>query len=489
MPEPVPARILVVDDERSIRWVLGEALRAEGHEVVEATGGEEALTALAGGDIDIAFVDIRMPEPSGLEVVTRARADGCRTTIVIMTAQATMSNAVEAMKRGAYDYLTKPFDLEVVRLLVERAIETRRLNSNVDHLTRELRRRTEGGIDLIGQSPAMQSIYKLVGRVAKNDATVLVQGESGTGKELIAKAVHFHSPRWQGPFVAINCSAIPRDLLESELFGYERGAFTGAVERRLGKFEQAAGGTLFLDEIGDMPLELQAKLLRVLQEREYNRVGGRETLRTDVRVIAATNQDLARASRSGRFREDLYFRLNVVPIQLPPLRERPADIPELVQHFIAKIHREFGTEVVGVSPEAEQILARHSWPGHVRELENTLVRAAVVAPGRTLMAGDLALSPSTSLPPSGGRSLPEAVRARAREVFSSLGSIDPVDLHANLLSEFERPLLEVTLEKTGGNQLRAAQILGINRNTLRKKLLDLGLAARRGGPGTGGTGD
>jgi len=483
MAETPAARILVADDERSIRWVLGEALRADGHEVLEATGGEEALAVLGRGDVDLAFLDIRMPEPTGLEVVTRAKADGCRTTIVVMTAQATMSNAVEAMKRGAYDYLTKPFDLEVVRMLVGRALETRRLNSDVDHLTRELRRRSEGDIDLVGQSPAMQSIYKLVGRVAKSDATVLVTGESGTGKELIARAVHFHSPRWQGPFVAINCSAIPRELLESELFGYERGAFTGASERRAGRFEQAAGGTLFLDEIGDMPVELQAKLLRVLQEREFTRVGGRETLRTDVRIVAATNQDLARASRAGKFREDLYFRLNVVPIHLPPLRERASDIPELIRHFIAKIHRDLGTDVVGVSPEAEKILVRHPWPGNVRELENTLVRAAVVAPGKTLVPDDLAMTSSSSVPPPVARSLPDAVRARAREVFASLGQVDPVDLHATLLAEFERPLLEVTLEKTGGNQLRAAQILGINRNTLRKKLLDLGLAARRTVPG------
>src|SRR5581483_3895662 len=287
MSDKPGARILVADDERSIRWVIGEALRAEGHDVVEASSGTEAMAALERGDVDIAFLDIRMPEPSGLEVVSKAREMGSRTTLVVMTAQATMANAVEAMKRGAYDYLTKPFDLDVVRLLVERALDSRRLSSDVDSLKRELRKRYEAGVDLIGRSPAMQAIYKLVGRVAKNEATVLIQGESGTGKELIAKAIHYHSPRWQGPFVALNCSAIPRELLESELFGYERGAFTGALERRAGKFEQAGSGTLFLDEVGDMPLELQAKLLRVLQEREFTRVGGRESLRTDVRIVAA----------------------------------------------------------------------------------------------------------------------------------------------------------------------------------------------------------
>jgi two-component system, NtrC family, nitrogen regulation response regulator GlnG len=478
MGENGVARILIADDERSIRWVLAEALGAEGHEVVEASSGAEALSALQQGNVDLAFLDIRMPAPTGLEVVTQAKESGCPTTLVVMTAQATMANAVEAMKRGAYDYVTKPFDLDVVRLLVQRALESRRLSADVDSLKVELRKRYEAGVDLIGRSEAMQSIYKIVGRVAKNDATVLVQGESGTGKELIARAIHFHSPRWQGPFVALNCSAIPRELLESELFGFERGAFTGALDRRIGKFEQAAAGTLFLDEVGDMPLELQAKLLRVIQEREFTRVGGREILRTDVRIVAATNQDLARAAKSGNFREDLFFRLNVVPIHLPPLRERASDIPELIRHFIAKINRELNTEVTGLALSAEQMLVQHSWPGNVRELENTLVRAAVMAPGRTLMSSDFALS-SPGPTPVAGHSLGQVVQARVREVFVALGDRDPVDLYANLLAEFERPLLDVTLERTGGNQLRAAQILGINRNTLRKKLSTLGLMVKR----------
>jgi two-component system nitrogen regulation response regulator GlnG len=324
----------------------------------------------------------------------------------------------------------------------------------------------------------MQNIYKLLGRVAKNDATVLIEGESGTGKELIAKAIHYHSPRWQGPFVALNCSAIPRELLESELFGFERGAFTGAIERRTGKFEQAAGGTLFLDEVADMPLELQAKLLRVLQEREFTRVGGRESQRTDVRIVAATNQELARAVRAGRFREDLYFRLNVVPIHLPPLRERKSDIPELIRFFIAKINRDLGTEMTGIAPAAEAMLLQYSWPGNVRELENSLVRASVLAPGRTLMPTDFALAEATP-PQTNGDSLAEVVRRRTRNQFEAHGERDPVDVYATLLMEFERPLLEATLERTNGNQVRAAQILGINRNTLRKKLTQLGLTPRR----------
>jgi two-component system nitrogen regulation response regulator GlnG len=480
MSEQRSARILVADDERSIRWVMAEALGADGHQVTEAGSGSDALAALTRGGYDLAFLDIRMPDLNGLDVVTMARDASVDTTLVVMTAQTTMSNAVEAMKRGAYDYLTKPFDLDVVRLLVKRALEARQLSTDVHVLRGELRKRYESGVDIVGQSPAMQAIYKLLGRVAKNDATVLIEGESGTGKELIAKAVHYHSPRWQGPFIALNCSAIPRELLESELFGYERGAFTGAVERRAGKFEQAAGGTLFLDEVGDMPLELQAKLLRVLQEREFSRVGGREILRADVRIVAATNQELSRVVRAGNFREDLYFRLNVVPIQVPPLRERAGDIPELIQYFLQKINRELGTEVQGISQAAEATLVAHAWPGNVRELENTLVRAAVMAPGRMLMPSDFTLAEAPP-PPATSASLSDVVRRRARGQFEALGERDPVDLYSAMLAEFERPLLEVTLERTGGNQVRAAQILGINRNTLRKKLVQLGLATRRSG--------
>jgi len=478
MSENGTARILVADDERSIRWVLSEALTADGHQVSEAATGSDALAILTRGATDVAFLDIRMPDINGLDVVSKAREAGCQATLVVMTAQTTMANAVEAMKRGAYDYLTKPFDLDVVRMLVQRVLETRQLSSEVSVLKGELRKRYEVGVDIIGRSSAMQNIYKLLGRVAKNDATVLIEGESGTGKELIAKAIHYHSPRWQGPFVALNCSAIPRELLESELFGFERGAFTGAVERRAGKFEQAAGGSLFLDEVADMPLELQAKLLRVLQEREFSRVGGRESLRTDVRIVAATNQELARAVRAGRFREDLYFRLNVVPIHVPPLRERKSDIPELIRFFIAKINRDLGTEMTGIAPAAEAMLMQYSWPGNVRELENSLVRAAVLAPGRTLMPADFALAETTA-PQTNGDSLAEVVRRRTRNQFEAHGERDPVDVYATLLMEFERPLLEATLERTNGNQVRAAQILGINRNTLRKKLTQLGLAPRR----------
>src|SRR5438093_740803 len=315
--------------------------------------------------------------------------------------------------------------------------------------------------------------------VAPTDATVLIQGETGTGKELIAKTIHYHSER-HGPFVALNCSAIPNELLESELFGYERGAFTGAVERRIGKFESAAGGTLFLDEIADMPLGLQAKLLRVLQEREFTRVGGRDALRADVRIIAASNQDLDAAVRAGRFREDLFFRLNVVRITVPPLRDRRADIPELIEFFLDKVNRELGTALVGVSAEARDLLLHHSWPGNVRELENALLRAAVLARGRTLVPEDFALAGQPRQGAGDVLPLEEAVRRRLAELLAADATALPSDLHAMLISAVERPLIEVVLERAGGNQVKAADMLGINRNTLRKKITELGIEVRRG---------
>src|SRR5215813_1803611 len=372
-PEPsLPGTILVADDEESIRWVLERACAQHGHTVVTVPSGSEALQALRGRSFDLALVDIRMPDLSGLDVLSRARQEGIDTLFIVMTAQNTMANAIEATKRGAYDYLTKPFDLEQVAALIARAMELRRLTRDLERLRGELQQRHEL---VIGRTPAMQEVYKVIGRVAPTDATVLIQGETGTGKELVAKAIHYHSAR-PGPFVALNCSAIPNELLESELFGYERGAFTGAVERRIGKFEAAAGGTLFLDEIADMPLALQAKLLRVLQEREFTRVGGRDAIRADVRIIAASNQDVEAAVRGGRFREDLFFRLNVVRIQVPPLRERRGDIPELIEFFVDKVNRDLGTAFVGVSDDAHELLARHGWPGNVRELENAILRAA-----------------------------------------------------------------------------------------------------------------
>ncbi len=476
----VHGTILVADDEDSVRWVLVKALEAAGHRVIQATGGRAALTALTEQPLDVAFVDLRMPDVDGLAVLSQAREAGTTAPIIIVTAQNTMDNAIEAMKRGAYDYVAKPFNIEEVCAVAARALEMSRLSTDLHRLERELRGRFEVGVAIVGNSPAMQEIYKTIGRVAATDATVLVEGESGTGKELIAKVIHYHSSRWSGPFVAINCSAIPRELLESELFGHEKGAFTGAIEQRPGKFELAQGGTVLLDEIADMPLELQAKLLRVLQEREITRLGGREVVKVDCRILAATNQSLERAVKQQRFREDLFFRLNVVPIHVPPLRERRSDIPELINFFLAKINRDMGTAIGALSPDARELLVRHNWPGNVRELENTLVRAAVLAAGPTLMPRDLALATQEPTPAAyGDMSLEEIVRLKLKDYFRQTGDVEPSDLYALIIERVERPLIELTLERTGGNQLQAAAILGINRNTLRKKIAALKIVPRR----------
>ena len=473
------ARVLIADDEESIRMVLGTALTQAGHHIETVANGNDALAALGTGNFDVAILDIRMPDMSGLDVLQRIRATDNAVIVIVITAQNTMANAIEAMKRGAFNYLTKPFDLDEVRALVARAVEMHELSRTVARMRTDVGGRYEPGVTLVGTSTAMQEIFKTIGRVAKSDATVLIEGESGTGKELIARAIHAHSPRWSGPFVALNCSAIPRDLLESELFGHERGAFTGASERRVGRFETAADRTLFLDEIGDMPAELQVKLLRVLQEREFSRVGSTQVIKANARIIAATNQSLERAVREGRFREDLYFRLKVVPISVPPLRERCGDIPALIRHFLAKINVEMGADIAAIAPDAEELLTRQAWPGNVRELENCLLRAAVLAPGRTLTAEDLSLSDTAPPPPLTG-SIADMLRSAVAALVR-----DPErpakELHAAVVGAVERPLIELVLEQTGGNQLRAANLLGINRNTLRKKITALGIAVPRGG--------
>jgi two-component system nitrogen regulation response regulator GlnG len=472
------ASILIADDEELIRRVLADTLGEAGFAVEAVASGDEAWRRLQTAEFALAFIDIRMPHLNGLDLLQRAQDAKVSTPIIIMTGQTTLTNAVEAMKRGAFDYLPKPFDLDEVRTLTARALEARTLAADKDHPLPAVHGRGER---IIGHSTAMQAIYKTIGRVVQSDATVLIQGESGTGKELIAKVIHHYSPRWRGPFVGINCSAIPMDLLESEFFGHERGAFTGAVERRTGKFEQAASGSLFLDEIADMPLALQAKLLRVLQEREFTRVGGREIIKADVRIIAATNVDLGAAVREHRFREDLYFRLRVVPITLPPLRQRREDIRELIAYFIEKVNQEMKTSVTGVSAEAEALLVRHPWPGNVRELENVLVRAAVLAPGRMLTPSDLSLpSTESQLPENFAElSLEETVRRKLQAYFHQSTAIPLTDLHALIISQVEKPLIELTLEYTGGNQLKAAELLGINRNTLRKKITEFKITPKR----------
>jgi two-component system nitrogen regulation response regulator GlnG len=398
-----------------------------------------------------------------------------------MTARKTSHNAIEAMKSGAFEYVPKPWDLEEMSLLVKRALENRKLIQDFHELKHEIKKTYEPG-NIIGTSPAMQKVYKIIGQVANTDASILIQGESGTGKELVAKTIHWNSQRWDKPFTAVNCAAIPRELLESELFGHEKGSFTGALERRIGKFELAEDGTLFLDEVGDIPLELQTKLLRVLQEREYSRVGGREVLRASARILAATNQDLERAVREKRFREDLYFRLKVIPVYLPPLRERRGDIPQLVGYFIDKINREMGTRVSGISPDALKLLEDHAWPGNVRELENALIRAAVLSPGAVLFPKDFTFHssrPGEPPPVVDHLSLEEIIHHKLEDYFQRTKGVDVDNLYSLVIERVERPLIELTLRKTGGNQIRAAEILGINRNTLRKKISELHIVVKK----------
>jgi two-component system, NtrC family, nitrogen regulation response regulator GlnG len=474
------SRILIAEDEESIRFVLTRALESRGHRVRVFAEGLPALAALRSGGFDLAIVDIRLPDVSGLDLLSRARDESLDVPFLVMTAESTMQNAIEAMKRGAFDYVTKPFDIEEVQLLVERALGLRRLSLMVENLKGEMRAQFTPGSGIVGKSPAMQEIYKTIGRVAASDATVLLQGESGTGKELIARALHFHSGRG-GPFVATNCSAIPRELLESEFFGHERGAFTGAVERTLGKFEIADKGTLFLDEISELPFELQAKLLRVLQEREFMRVGGRDPIRSDARIISATNRDLANLVHQGRFREDLFFRLNVVAVRVPPLRARRGDIPDLIRYFVQKINREMKVQKNGLADDAQQLLLDYPWPGNVRELENALIRACVLSGSRTLTAADFHLLENSATPPPGAGelALEELIRRKLRDLLHRQGEVLPKELHAVALAWVEKPLLEFVLERTAGNQVRAAEILGINRNTLRKKIAHLGITPKR----------
>ncbi len=468
-------KILIVEDEESLRFVLKKALEDEGYWVQAVENGRLAQVCLRENHFDVSLMDIRLPDIDGLTLLKETKEAAIDTSMILMTAQNTMRNAIEAMKNGAFDYVTKPFDLEEILLLVKRALENRKLSHDFRELKEEVKKRFEPGVNMIGTSSAMQRVYKTIGQVVETHATILIQGESGTGKELIAKTIHYNSPRWNKPFIAVNCAAIPRELIESDLFGHEKGSFTGALERRIGKFELAGEGTLFLDEVGDIPLELQTKLLRVLQDREFSRVGGTEILKANVRILAATNQNLEKVVRERRFREDLYFRLKVIPIYLPPLRERRGDIPLLVGYFIEKINREMGTQISGVSPEALKLLEEHRWQGNVRELENTLIRVAVLSPGPILFPKDFTLQgmQGGGLPEVDHLSLEEIIYHKLEDYFQRTKGVDVDNLYSLVVKRVERPLIELTLKKTRGNQIRAAQILGINRNTLRKKIADL----------------
>ena len=475
-------RILVADDEESMRWVLSKALRKKGYSVDLAADGNQALRQVREQSYDLVIVDIKMPGMSGLEFLDKARELRPDLLVVVMTAEASMKNAVEAMKRGAYDYITKPFDLEVIDAIIEKVSRARDVSNQVTLLKQELKDRYQVEKNIIGNSTAMREVYKTIGKVAGSDVTVLIQGESGTGKELIARAIHFNSSRLGKPFVAINCAAIPKDLLESELFGSERGAFTGATERKTGKFEQANHGTIFLDEIGDMPLDLQAKILRVLQEQEITRIGGSQNLSVDVRVVAATNQELQERVRNREFREDLYYRLNVVPINLAPLRERSEDIPALVEYFLERTCAELEIPTKQCAPEAMDLLCSYGWPGNVRELENTIKRAVILSGDPLLTSADftgLTNRQETIHAVPQEQSLESLVEGKLRSSMNGIEKLDKGDIYDRVLEQVERPLIRIVLEKTRGNQVRAADVLGINRNTLRKKISELGISIKK----------
>ncbi len=473
--------ILVADDDRAIRTVLNQALGRLGYDV-RGTGNAATLWQwIDQGDGDLVITDVVMPDENGLDLVPRIRRRRPELRVIVMSAQNTLLTAVKATERGAFEYLPKPFDLRELVSVVERALSQRTAPAGIDGAGQPAEAEK---LPLIGRSPAMQEIYRVLARLMSTDLTVMISGESGTGKELVARALHDYGKRRGGPFVAINMAAIPRELIESELFGHEKGSFTGALTRNSGRFEQAAGGTLFLDEIGDMPLEAQTRLLRVLQEGEYTRVGGRTSIRADARIIAATHHDLRQLVRQGLFREDLFYRLNVVPVRLPPLRERTEDIPDLARHFLAEGRGQGRPEKI-LEGAAMQRLKTHGWPGNVRELENLVRRLGVLYSedviGVEAIEAELADGQPAPAQPAAGESLGTATARQLRDYFEAhKGGLPPAGLYDRVMREIERPLIQQSLEATRGNQLRAARLLGLNRNTLRKKIRELDIPVMRG---------
>ncbi len=476
------ATVLVADDDPGIRTVVGHALERAGFGV-RVTGNASTLWSwISDGQGDVVITDVLMPDENGLDLIPRIRKLRPELRVIVMSAQNTLITAVKATERGAFEYLPKPFDLNDLVGVVRRALEP--VKSSASAETKAGGDQQEEQLPIIGRSSAMQEIYRTLARLMGTDLTVLIIGESGTGKELVARALHMYGKRRDGPFVAVNMAAIPRELIESELFGHEKGSFTGATHRSAGRFEQAEGGTLFLDEIGDMPPEAQTRLLRVLQGGEYTSVGGRTPIRANVRIIAATHRDLGVLIRQGLFREDLFFRLNVVPIRVPPLRERPSDVPELFRHFMTRASEE-GLPAKALDNAAMDRLKAHRWPGNVRELENLVRRLAALYSeeviGVDIVEAELA---DTSPPPAEaeGDGLGHSVERHVRAYFRAHGGALPSPgLYDRVLREIERPLISLTLEATRGNQIRAAEVLGLNRNTLRKKIRELNIPVVRGG--------
>ncbi|ABR49393.1 two component, sigma54 specific, transcriptional regulator, Fis family [Alkaliphilus metalliredigens QYMF] len=436
-------KILIVDDEKNMRWAMKKALKTEDYQVFEAANGQEGVEKFQELQPDLVLLDLKMPVMDGLEALQKMKGIDEHIPVIMITAHGTTESAVEAMKLGAIDYISKPFDIEELKIVIHKALQVKGLQDKVDYLKEELQSQT--GKTIIGKSEKMEAILNIVDRVAQTNATILILGESGTGKEVIANAIHYNSGRREGPYIKVNCGAIPENLIESELFGYEKGAFTGATNRKIGKFERAKNGTIFLDEIGDLNLNMQVKLLRVLQEKEFERVGGNENIQADVRVIAATNRDLYKMVEEERFREDLFYRLNVIPIELPALRERQEDIPLLIEYFIDKYSSEIGRKNMTIDDEAKEKLISYQWRGNIRELENVIERMLILSAGNVIS--------KENLPPE---ILREKIPTKDFALPDEGLSID----------DLEKDLIKQALERTNHNQTKAAQLLGMSRHTL-----------------------
>ncbi len=461
-------QILIADDEPNLRRVLAAQLQRDGYEIIAAADGQEAIEAIEAHHVDVVITDLRMPRVDGMELLKRVTIAHPDVPVIMITAHGTVDTAVEALKHGAFDYITKPFEQSELRNVVRKATRTRELSERDVGLEH-----TEPGrYRLIGQSAPMLEVYQVIEKVADTPSTVLITGESGTGKELIARALHENSSRANKPFIRVNCAAIPRDLIESELFGYEKGAFTGAVTSKPGRFELAHDGTLFLDEIGEIPVNMQVKLLRAIQEQEFERVGGIKTIEVDVRLVAATNRDLQEEIRQGRFREDLYYRLNVVQFRLPPLRERTSDIPLLVDHFIKRFRAKLKKDVRGVTDAAMERLLTHPWPGNIRELENVIERCLLFCDGDRIESGDL---PPEMRVATISTPLPSAAPAEGDDEDSDRPTPGLKEAVREATSRVERELIIRALKQTGGNVTHTARLLKISRKSLQTKMKELGL--------------